>query len=98
MAQSPSQGYVHRKVAAARRHLDSNRPAVTLDGITVDSLTPREVEVLRLFRGELSLRDIGRELYITHNTAKGYAKTIYQKLGVNSRAEAVSVATEAGPI
>ncbi|MCP4961708.1 MAG: response regulator transcription factor [Actinomycetia bacterium] len=63
-----------------------------------EPLTRREIEVLRLFRSDLSLRDIGNELDITLNTAKGYAKTIYRKLAINSRAEAVSVATQAGLI
>ena len=58
----------------------------------LDPLTSRELDVLRLMRGDLSIREIGAELFISHNTAKGYAKTIYQKLGVNSREDAVNTA------
>ena len=61
-------------------------------GMILGTLTSRELDVLRLMRGDLSVREIGAELYISHNTAKGYAKTIYQKLGVNSRRDAVDTA------
>ncbi len=90
--------YLARAIAQAREQLDSKWPIIAADGAVAESLTRREIEVLRLFRSDLSLRDIGRELDITLNTAKGYAKTIFQKLAVNSRAEAVTVATEAGVI
>ena len=88
--------YLGGAIAQARQHLDS--PVIAADGAVAETLTRREIEVLRLFRSDLSLRDISRELDITLNTAKGSAKTIYQKLAVNSRADAVTVATEAGVI
>ena len=90
--------YLGGAIAQARQHLDSRWPVIAADGAVAETLTRREIEVLRLFRSDLSLRDISRELDITLNTAKGSAKTIYQKLAVNSRAEAVTVATEAGVI
>ncbi len=88
---------VGRQIAAAERELATSWPAASGEPM-VDTLTKREIEVLRLFRGDLPLRAIAGELYISHNTAKGHARAIYQKLGVNSRAEAVSVAAGAGLI
>ena len=38
------------------------------------ALSTREVEVLRLLSGPLSLRDIGQELHISHQTVKNHAK------------------------
>jgi LuxR family maltose regulon positive regulatory protein len=52
-----------------------------------DQLTEAERRVLRLLTGDLSLREIGRELYLSQNTVKTHAQSIYRKLGVSSRAE-----------
>jgi LuxR family transcriptional regulator, maltose regulon positive regulatory protein len=60
------------------------------------TLSAREVEVLRLLCGPLSLRDIGKELFISHDTVKSHVKAIYHKLGVPSRKEAVAVSRKLG--
>ena len=52
-------------------------------------LSGRELVVLRMLRGSLSERDIGRELYLSHNTIHSHTKSIYRKLGVSSRKQAV---------
>ena len=49
-----------------------------------------ELSVLRLLAGELSASDIGRELFISPNTVRSHTRSIYRKLGVNSRAEAIT--------
>jgi LuxR family maltose regulon positive regulatory protein len=56
-----------------------------LDG----ELTARELAVLRLFDGELSHRQIGENLYVSLNTVKTHVRSIYRKLGVSSREEAL---------
>jgi len=86
------QRLVHR-IETAERRLARPRTTATPTGMTLDPLTPRELDVLRLMRGDLSIREIGSELHISHNTTKGYAKTIYQKLGVNSRQDAIDTGT-----
>ena len=53
------------------------------------ALSERELAVLRLLRSQLSERDIGRELHLSHNTVHSHPRSIYRKLGVTSRAEAV---------
>jgi LuxR family maltose regulon positive regulatory protein len=53
-------------------------------------LSERELTVLRLLASELSQREIGAELYISLNTVKGHTRSIFRKLGVSSRAEAVA--------
>ncbi len=60
----------------------------------VEQLTDRELAVLRLLPSSLSLRDIGRELYVSINTVKSQCSAIYRKLGVSTRAAAVQVARE----
>lgn len=52
-------------------------------------LSERELVVLRMLCGPLSERDIGRELYLSHNTVHSHTRSIYRKLGVSSRAEAI---------
>jgi ATP/maltotriose-dependent transcriptional regulator MalT len=52
-------------------------------------LSGRELVVLRMLKGPLSERDIGRELYLSHNTIHSHTKSIYRKLGVSSRKQAV---------
>jgi LuxR family maltose regulon positive regulatory protein len=60
------------------------------------SLSGRELVVLRMLRGPLSERDIGRELYLSHNTIHSHTKSIYRKLGVSSRRQAVTRAISLG--
>jgi LuxR family maltose regulon positive regulatory protein len=61
-----------------------------------EPLTGREEAVLRLLGGTLSLREIGRELYLSGNTIKTHTRAIYRKLGVSSRCDAVQRARESG--
>jgi LuxR family transcriptional regulator, maltose regulon positive regulatory protein len=58
-----------------------------------DELSEAERRVLRLLTGDLSLREIGRELYLSQNTVKTHTRSIYRKLGVSSRAEVRRAAT-----
>ena len=57
-----------------------------------EELTDRELSILRLLPGPPSQREIGAALFLSVNTVKGYAKSLYRKLGVSSRAEAVEQA------
>ncbi|HSF26735.1 MAG TPA: LuxR C-terminal-related transcriptional regulator [Actinomycetes bacterium] len=59
-------------------------------------LTARELSIVRLLPFDLSFRDIGRELFLSLNTVKTHGRSIYRKLGVRSRAEAVVRARELG--
>lgn len=61
-----------------------------------EDLTDRELSILRALDGPLSQREIGRELHLSINTVKGYAKSLYRKLDVASRADAVQRARELG--
>ena len=71
--------------------------AVTLSRAgLVDELSSRELDVLRLLRSELTGPDIARELMVSLNTMRTHTKSIYAKLGVNNRREAVRRAAELG--
>jgi DNA-binding NarL/FixJ family response regulator len=62
----------------------------------VDSLSNREREVLRLIARGLSNRDIGARLYLAEPTVKTHVRSIFRKVAVTDRAQAIVVAYESG--
>src|SRR5205085_11378560 len=56
----------------------------------LDPLTERELEVLRLIAAGLSNREIADRLVLALSTVKSYVNTIYSKLQVESRTQAVA--------
>jgi LuxR family maltose regulon positive regulatory protein len=64
----------------------------------VEPLSQRELEVLRLFKTDLSGPEIARELVIGLSTVRTHTKSIYSKLNVNSRRAAIKRAAELGLI
>jgi DNA-binding NarL/FixJ family response regulator len=62
----------------------------------VEPLTERELEVLRSVARGMTNREIGHALGISHRTVQGHLSSIYGKLGVNSRTEAVTEALRRG--
>lgn len=59
-------------------------------------LTPRETEVLRLVAAGLSNRAIGERLFVGEATVKTHLLRAFEKLGVNDRTRAVTLAMERG--
>jgi LuxR family maltose regulon positive regulatory protein len=55
----------------------------------IDPLTEREQTVLRYLASSLSNAEIADELYVSINTVKTHQRTVYRKLGVRGRREAV---------
>jgi LuxR family transcriptional regulator, maltose regulon positive regulatory protein len=62
----------------------------------IDELSPRELDVLRLLRSDLSGPEIASEMIVSLNTIRTHTKNIYMKLGVNNRREAIRRADELG--
>jgi LuxR family maltose regulon positive regulatory protein len=60
----------------------------------IEPLSQRELEVLRLFKTELSGPEIAQELMVALSTVRTHTKSIYSKLNVNSRQAAVRRAAE----
>jgi LuxR family transcriptional regulator, maltose regulon positive regulatory protein len=60
----------------------------------IEPISQRELEVLRLFKTELSGPEIARELVIALSTVRTHTKSIYSKLNVNNRRAAVKRAEE----
>jgi LuxR family maltose regulon positive regulatory protein len=82
-----------RLVARAQGQLRSPMRAAPLPGMR-DELSERELGVLRLLAGDLTQREIGSQLYLSLNTVKSHTRSIFRKLGVSGRDEAVARARE----
>jgi LuxR family maltose regulon positive regulatory protein len=75
------------------------REAVTLLGgapAAPHPLSERELEILALLPSELSRREIAAALFVSLNTVQTHLRSIYRKLGVASRSQAVARAREQG--
>jgi LuxR family transcriptional regulator, maltose regulon positive regulatory protein len=73
-------------------------PALEPVGVAgpVEGMTARERTILELLPSHLSYAQIGTQLYLSVNTVKMNLKSIYRKLAVASRSEAVDAARAAG--
>lgn len=85
---------------AERKGLDVETPpsAAPVSGSLIEPLSQRELDILRLFKTELSGPEIAQELVIALSTVRTHTKSIYNKLNVNSRRTAVKRAIELGLI
>ncbi len=75
------------------QHQESDRFHTTF---TLDPLTDRELDILRLLADGLSDQEIANQLVLALSTVKWYAKQVYSKLGVNNRNHAVARARSLG--
>jgi LuxR family transcriptional regulator, maltose regulon positive regulatory protein len=62
----------------------------------VSSLTTAELRVLPMLATHLSFPEIGAEMFLSPNTVKSQAMSIYRKLGASSRNQAVTLSRELG--
>jgi DNA-binding NarL/FixJ family response regulator len=65
-------------------------------GVSTESLTGRELNVLDLLARGKSNKEISMNLYISETTVKSHLRNIFRKLNVLSRTEALSVASRRG--
>ena len=65
---------------------------------TGETLTPREVEVLRLISAGAGNREIAEELVLSIHTVKRHVAHVLRKLGVSSRTQAAARARELGVV
>jgi two-component system nitrate/nitrite response regulator NarL len=73
---------VHERLAAAAGRQDA----------AAQTLTRREIEILRLLASGLRTTDIVERLHVSRATVKNHVQGILAKLGVHSRLEAVAYA------
>jgi DNA-binding NarL/FixJ family response regulator len=86
--------------SVTRRVIDrmATQPAAALSGAQLETLTPREREVLELVGRGLSNREIAETFFIEESTVKTHVKRILMKLGLRDRVQAVILAYETGVI
>jgi two-component system NarL family response regulator len=85
---------VHRGDMCVPIHL-ANKLAQRVSG---ETLSQREIEVLKLMAQGKSNKEIGSALFISEGTVKSHLKRMFRKLGVISRTEAIANATRRGLI
>ena len=89
----PDLGVLVDEVARVRESIDTrSHPASGWES----SLTAAELRLLPLLTTHLTFREIGDRLFVSRNTVKTQAISIYRKLGASSRGEAVRRAAELG--
>ena len=59
-------------------------------GVSNDALTRRERVVLAELAEDVTLEEIATRLFVTRNTVKSQVRSVYRKIGVSTRAEAVA--------
>ena len=83
-----------RLLAALAEETPTKGPAVPPSPALVEPLSTREMQVLRLLATDLSTPEIAERLVISRSTVKVHISNILSKLGVASRAEAISLAIQ----
>ena len=89
----PHLGTLRDDAAGLQRHVDELRDHPAGRAAT---LTAAELRLLPLLTTHLSFRQIADHLYVSRNTVKTQAISVYRKLGVASRTEAIDRAIEIG--
>jgi DNA-binding NarL/FixJ family response regulator len=87
-----------RAVHAGKKHISPEVAAELADHAADDTLTLREIDVLRLIAGGNANKLVADQLSITEETVKGHVKNILSKLGASDRTHAVTIALKRGII
>lgn len=97
---SQGKGYLHPSITARLLgRLGNTRGSKALPKrrrIGDEGLTPREFQVLELIAQGASNREIGEKLFISENTVKNHVTSIFRKLSVTDRTQAVLYALKKG--
>jgi LuxR family transcriptional regulator, maltose regulon positive regulatory protein len=82
------------KARPERNGGESARHSTSAEQSQIEPLSQRELELLRLFKTDLSGPEIARELMIALSTVRTHTNSIFSKLDVNNRRTAVKRAAE----
>jgi len=85
-----------RKVYAGETCIPPSLVAKLAAGMSNEALTGRELDVLNLLARGKSNKEIGANLYISETTVKSHLRSIFSKLNVLSRTEAITAASRRG--
>lgn len=87
-----------RAVHAGHKRISADLALEVADHLADDSLTVREIEVLKLIASGNANKLVADRLSITEETVKGHVKNILSKLGANDRTHAVTIGLKRGII
>jgi DNA-binding NarL/FixJ family response regulator len=87
-----------RAVHAGQKRIPAEIAAQIADHLADDSLTYREIDVLRLIAEGNANKIVADKLSIAEETVKGHVKSILSKLGANDRTHAVTIGLKRGII
>jgi len=87
-----------RAVHVGQKRIPPEIAAQLADHAADDSLTAREIDVLRLIASGMANKIVADQLDITEETVKGHVKNILSKLDANDRTHAVTIALKRGII
>jgi DNA-binding NarL/FixJ family response regulator len=87
-----------RAVHAGQKRISPDLATQVADHIADDSLTAREIDVLKLIAAGNANKLVADKLSITEETVKGHVKSILSKLGANDRTHAVTIGLKRGII
>jgi DNA-binding NarL/FixJ family response regulator len=87
-----------RLVHAGQKRIPPDVAAELAEHAADETLSAREIEVLRLISGGNANKEIAVQLSITEETVKGHVKNILAKLGANDRTHAVTIGLKRGII
>lgn len=87
-----------RHVHAGKKAIPPQIAARLAEHFSDETLTEREIDVLRHIAGGNRNRDIGERLFISEETVKVHIKHIMEKLGASDRTQAVAIAVRRGII
>ncbi len=85
-----------RKVNSGETSVPTALAAKLAESMSSESLTGREQDVLNLLALGKSNKEIGSQLFITETTVKSHLRSIFTKLNVLSRTEAIATASRRG--
>jgi DNA-binding NarL/FixJ family response regulator len=89
---------VIRQVHAGKKRVPTEVASSLAEHLSDESLTTREIDVLRHVAGGNRNRDIAEQLFISEETVKVHVKHIMEKLGASDRTQAVAIAVRRGII
>jgi RNA polymerase sigma factor (sigma-70 family) len=87
-----------RAVHAGQKRLSAEIAAEIAEHALEDTLTPREMDVLRLIAVGNANREIAAQFGLSEETVKSHVKNILAKLGANDRTHAVTIGLKRGII
>ena len=87
-----------REIYQGKRFLPQAIAPRLADRMVRPGLTPRELDVLRLVSRGRANKEIASAMFISEETVKTHMKSLFQKLDVHDRAEAVAVSMQRGLI